>query len=146
MQVAKIKLTKYALSSKFRLLLQKWRLGIYFNRFMKVRHKDFPNVYPAACGFHVSRQLFLRCTYCCCCGCTKLNKHLAPLSLPLETILSLKHSERSLISLRNKMKLTLATAFCVLTINSVNAFAPSTQVGSTFVGSVQLQSRNVAGE
>lgn len=44
------------------------------------------------------------------------------------------------------MKLTLATAFCVLTINSVNAFAPSTQVGSTFVGSVQLQSRNVAGE
>jgi hypothetical protein len=53
------------------------------------------------------------------------------------------------------MKLTLATALCVLTFNGngngngmgmgmgVSAFAPSAQIGSSFVGSVQLQSRNV---
>lgn len=42
------------------------------------------------------------------------------------------------------MKLTIAAALCVLTFNSASAFAPSTQVGSSFVGSVQLQSRDVA--
>lgn len=42
------------------------------------------------------------------------------------------------------MKLTLATAICVLSFNYTNAFAPSTQVGSAFVGGVQLQSRDVA--
>jgi 3-oxoacyl-[acyl-carrier-protein] synthase-1 len=42
------------------------------------------------------------------------------------------------------MKLALATALCVLAVNSANAFAPSAQVGSSFVGSVQVQSRDVA--
>ena len=41
------------------------------------------------------------------------------------------------------MKLALATALCVLAVNSANAFAPSAQVGSSFVGSVQVQSRDV---
>jgi hypothetical protein len=43
------------------------------------------------------------------------------------------------------MKLTFATAICALTFSTVSAFAPSTQVGSSFVGSVQVQSRD-AGE
>jgi len=42
------------------------------------------------------------------------------------------------------MKLTFATAICALSFTSVSAFAPSTTVGSSFVGSVQLQSRDVA--
>mmetsp|Transcript_4807 Transcript_4807/g.7247 ORF Transcript_4807/g.7247 Transcript_4807/m.7247 type:complete len:477 (-) Transcript_4807:219-1649(-) len=42
------------------------------------------------------------------------------------------------------MKLTLATALCALTFSSVSAFAPSTQVGSAFVGGIRLQSRDVA--
>lgn len=42
------------------------------------------------------------------------------------------------------MKLTLATAICAWYISSVSAFAPSTQVGSSFVGKVELQSRNAA--
>jgi len=42
------------------------------------------------------------------------------------------------------MKLTLATALCVLAVKSVSAFAPSTKVGSSFVGGVQLQSRDVS--
>lgn len=42
------------------------------------------------------------------------------------------------------MKFTIATAICFLTaVNSVGAFAPSTQVGSFFVGSVQVQARDV---
>mmetsp|Transcript_4591 Transcript_4591/g.5978 ORF Transcript_4591/g.5978 Transcript_4591/m.5978 type:complete len:478 (+) Transcript_4591:93-1526(+) len=41
------------------------------------------------------------------------------------------------------MKLSVATALCTLAVANVSAFAPSTQVGSSFVGSVQLQSRNV---
>lgn len=42
------------------------------------------------------------------------------------------------------MKLTLATAICAWTFSSASAFAPSTQVGSSFVGRAEVQSRNVA--
>ena len=63
----------------------------------------------------------------------------------------------NLFFIYSRMKLTLATALCVLTFNGngngngngmgmgmgVSAFAPSAQIGSSFVGSVQLQSRNV---
>jgi len=42
------------------------------------------------------------------------------------------------------MKLTFPTAIFALTFSSVSAFSPSTQLGSSFVGGVQLQSRNVA--
>ena len=41
------------------------------------------------------------------------------------------------------MKLTLATALCVLTYTNVSAFVPSTKVGSAFVGGVKLQSRDI---
>lgn len=42
------------------------------------------------------------------------------------------------------MRLTFATAFCALTLSTVSAFAPSTQIGSSFVGRAEIQSRNVA--
>lgn len=42
------------------------------------------------------------------------------------------------------MKLTFASTLCALTLSTVSAFAPSTKVGSSFVGNVELQSRDVA--
>lgn len=40
------------------------------------------------------------------------------------------------------MKLTFAVTFAAFTLTNVSAFAPSAQVGSSFVGRVQVQSRN----